>query len=355
MKNSFGNNIKITVFGESHGPFVGCVIDGLRPGLSVNEEAIAHSLSLRRPRGEISTARSEEDNFTVGCGVYGGRTTGAPVVITIPNNNVRSSDYSSFKTVARPSHADYTAFVKYNGANDFRGGGRFSGRLTAALCAAGGMIMPWLNEMGICIGTHIKSIEDVFDRPFDDLESDVRSLSSKHFAVLDESAGEAMRERITKAKAEGDSVGGVLETAVTGIAAGVGEPFFDSVESLLSHALFSIPGIKGVEFGAGFEISKMRGSVANDPFFAEDGAVYTKTNNSGGINGGITNGMPVVFRCAVRPTPTIAREQQTVDFVKRENTVLSAPGRHDPCIVHRVRAVVDSVAAFVVYDLLSGE
>ena len=353
MKNTFGNNITVTIFGESHGKSIGAILDGVAAGLEVDEEFIKEILSRRRPVGAISTARREEDKFEIHSGVFNGKTTGTPICIVIPNSDTRSADYSEMQSVARPSHADYSAQKRYNGYQDYRGGGHFSGRITAAVCAAGAILLSALNKKGIYIGTHIKSIADVCDREFGDFETDIEKLSNMDFAVLDDSKVSEMIAKITEAKSEGDSVGGVLETAVIGLNAGVGEPFFDSVESVLSHALFSIPAVKGVEFGAGFDISKMKGSQANDLFYMQNGKVLTKTNNSGGINGGITNGMPIVFRTALRPTPTISKPQQTIDFVKNQNAELSAAGRHDPCIVHRARIVADCITAIAVCDLLT--
>ncbi len=353
MKNTFGNNISLTLFGESHGASVGCVIDGLAAGIPVDEEYIKKLLSLRRPSGDISTSRKEDDAFVIHSGVFNGYTTGTPICITIPNNDTRSKDYENMSRLARPSHADYTAHIKYRGFEDYRGGGHFSGRITAALVVAGGILIPALNKKGIYIGTHIKKIGGIEDRGFMDLNKDIESLSDMQFATLDENSGKQMQEKILEAKANYDSVGGVLETAVAGLEAGIGEPWFDTVEGMLSHALFSIPAVKAVEFGAGFGFSDMCGSAANDEFCMNENKVETKTNNSGGINGGITNGMPIIFRVAIRPTPTIAKEQNTIDYVNLNSAVLSAKGRHDPCIVHRARVVVDSVTALVVADLLA--
>ena len=355
MKNVFGNNISVTVFGESHGTSIGVVIDGLPPGLNVDSEYISQLLALRRPEGNISTQRQEKDEFEIQSGVFEGKTTGTPVCIIIPNNDTKSKDYSDTRYLARPSHADYTAHCKYHGYEDYRGGGHFSGRITAALVAAGAILLPALNKKGIKIGTHIKKCAGISDSDFsENIENETDVLYSKKFAVLDDIAGERMKDAIIAAKKEGNSVGGVLETAVIGLPCGLGEPMFDSVESLLSHALFSIPGIKGVEFGAGFAIADMSGKEANDCFYASDGKIYTKTNNSGGINGGITNGMPIIFRCAVRPTPTLGLAQDTVNLENKENTVLSSKGRHDPCIVHRARIVVDCVTALTICDILAG-
>lgn len=353
MKNTLGNSLTLTLFGESHGPAIGAVIDGIAPGIEVDAEFINKQLSLRRPKGSISTSRKEQDEFIIESGVFEGKTTGTPICILIPNADTRSKDYGELAFKARPSHADFTAKCKYHGFNDYRGGGHFSGRITAALVVAAAIVIPALNKKGIYIGTHIKKCAGISDRGFEDYKADIVSVSDKYFAVLDESAGERMTEAINKAHAESDSVGGVLETAVIGLDAGLGEPWFDTLEGLLAHALFSIPGIKGVEFGAGFEICDMRGAEANDPFIYENGVVKTVSNNSGGINGGISNGMPIVFRCAVRPTPTIGKEQKTVDMERNENTTLSAAGRHDPCIVHRARIVADSITALVISDILS--
>ncbi len=353
MKNTLGSNVSITLFGESHGTAIGAVVDGLPAGIKVNDDFISHQLDLRRPVGKISTPRQESDKFNIVSGVFNGKTTGTPICIVIPNENTHSKDYSKTYGKARPGHADYTAFCKYNGCEDYRGGGHFSGRITAGLVAAGAIAIESLSKKGIKIGTHISKCAGIEDTPFSDLEKDVNLLSDKMFAVLNDEKGEQMIKNIEKAAEDGDSVGGVLETAVIGLPVGVGEPWFDSVESLLSHALFSIPAVKGVEFGAGFSCADMRGSEMNDSFTLNDGKVTTKTNNNGGVNGGITNGMPVMFKCAVKPTPSISKDQETIDFINNENTVLSVKGRHDPCIVHRARVVVDSITALVLCDLLS--
>ncbi len=353
MKNTFGNQISITFFGESHGPSIGAVLDGLAPGIPVDEDRIRELLSRRRPSGNISTTRCEIDSFVIQSGVFEGKTTGTPLCILIPNADTRSADYAQMPRLARPSHADYTAHCKYHGFEDYRGGGHFSGRITAALVAAAGIVLPALERKGIRIATHIARCGGVADRAFDDITADIDALREKAFPVLDDDAGQAMQDAIRTAKANADSVGGVTETVVTGIPAGVGEPWFDTMESVLSHALFAVPAVKGVEFGAGFALAEMSGSVANDPFCAGDGTVYTKTNHSGGINGGITNGMPITFRCAFRPTPTIGREQQTIDLQSGENTVLTARGRHDPCIVHRACVVIEAMTALTVADMLT--
>lgn len=353
MKNTIGSNVTLTLFGESHGAAVGAVIDGLAPGIEVDEDFIRSQLDLRRPVGQISTPRKESDNFSILSGVFEGKTTGTPICIVIPNENTKSKDYSETRFKMRPGHADFTANEKYHGFEDYRGGGHFSGRITAALVAAGAIAISALKQKGIFIGTHISRCGGVDDRTFLDFEQDIKSLSQKEFAVLENSVADVMKEKIIAAKNEGDSIGGILETAVIGVPSGVGEPWFDSVEGMLSHALFSIPAVKGVEFGAGFSICDMLGSNANDNFALKNGKVVTETNNNGGINGGITNGMPIIFRIAVKPTPTISKPQKTVDIKSLTETETAFIGRHDPCIVHRARVVADSVTAFVLCDLLA--
>ncbi len=354
MKNTFGNNLTVTLFGESHGECVGAVIDGITPGLTVDNEFIETLLSRRRPYGKISTPRSESDPIEIKSGVFNRKTTGTPICIIIPNSDTHSKDYEATRELARPSHADYTANCKYHGFEDYRGGGHFSGRITAALVAVGGILIPALENKGIKIGTHIKQISSIYDREFNDIENEINLLNKMDFAVLDDEISIKMTDEILKAREQGDSVGGILETAVTGLPCGLGEPWFDTVEGMLSHVLFSIPAVKGVEFGAGFEFASMYGSAANDSFNMQDGKVITKTNNSGGINGGITNGMPIIFRTVFRPTPTISKTQDTVNINTLENAVLEAKGRHDPCIVHRARVVADSVTAIVLADMLIG-
>jgi len=353
MKNTFGNQITVTVFGESHGNGIGVVIDGLAPGIAVDETFINAQLAKRRPAGRISTSRREADEYTLQSGVFEGHTTGTPVCITIPNTAQHSKDYSATRSKARPGHADYTAYCKYHGFEDYRGGGHFSGRITAGLVAAGGLLLPALEAKGIRVATHIARCAGIEDRSVMDI-ADLGSLQNTAFPVLSEEAAEKMKAAIEKAAAEGDSVGGILETVITGLPAGLGEPWFDTVEGLLSHALFSVPAVKGVSFGDGFDFADQRGSEANDPFRYADNTVITSKNSNGGINGGITNGMPVVIRTVIKPTPSIFKEQETVDFINGENTTLQLQGRHDPCIVHRACVVVDSICAMVVADLLAG-
>ena len=350
MKNTFGNAISVTIFGESHGPYIGAVVDGIAPGIKIDREYIEAALKKRRPSGSISTARVEVDEFQIISGEFSGFTTGAPLTVIIPNTAKKSSDYSELSVKPRPSHADFAAQCKYHGFQDYRGGGHFSGRVTAALVCVGAILSSALLKKGIKIGTHIKSLGGIYDREI--RESDIDELSKADFPVLLNNAAIKMRERIEEVKKGGDSIGGVLESMVTGVPSGVGEPWFDSVESMLSHALFSIPGVKGVEFGAGFGFADMCGSEANDAFCTDGQNVYTKTNNNGGINGGITNGMPIVFKTAIKPTPSIFKEQSTVRLDTMENTTLKINGRHDPAIIHRAAAVVDAVTAISIADLL---
>ena len=353
MKNTFGESVSVTLFGESHGNAVGAVLDGLAPGIPVDEAFIAKQMSLRRSVSSLSTARKEADEVQILSGVYRGLTTGTPITLMIQNGDTHSKDYDALKTVARPGHADYTAYCKYHGFNDTRGGGHFSGRITAGLVAAGAVAISALANLGIHIGTHIARCGGIADRAFADYEKDISALADMPFAVLDEAKAEEMKRTIAKAKAEGDSVGGVLETAVIGLPAGVGEPWFDTLESVLAHGMFAIPAVKGLEFGTGFAFSDMRGSAANDPFFTDGNRIETASNHNGGILGGISSGMPILFRTAIKPTPSIYQTQNTVDFVKKENTELLIHGRHDPAIVHRARVVADSMTALILCDMLA--
>ena len=353
MKNTFGNQLHVTLFGESHSAGLGVVIDGLSPGIAVDEGFIRAQLDKRRPAGKISTARREQDEYTIQCGVFDGYTTGTPVCITIPNTAQNSKDYAETRAKARPGHADYTAYCKYHGFEDYRGGGHFSGRITAGLVTAGAILIPALEKKGIHIGTHIRRCAGIEDRKFDDYDNDFKRLNNADFPALLQDSAKLMIEAIESAAKEGDSVGGVLETAITGVPAGVGEPWFDSVESMLSHGLFSIPAVKGVSFGDGFALADMKGSQANDPFAMDGEQVVTTKNSNGGINGGITNGMPILMQAVIKPTPSIFKEQDTVDFFEKEEVSLQLQGRHDPCILHRACVVVDSICAIVIADLLT--
>lgn len=362
MKNTFGNAVSLTIFGESHGPAVGAVLDGLAAGLPVDEKAIAAAMDLRRARGDgLSTARTEADAVEILSGVLAGHTTGTPITLLIRNGNTRSQDYAKTADLLRPGHADYTAYAKYMGWQDARGGGHFSGRLTAPAVAAGALCQGVLRDLGIMVYTHIAECAGIRDA---DLPA-LATLSGRagpaalplpepgHFALLDPNQEEAMQAAIRAAGAAGDSVGGILETVVLGLPAGVGEPWFDSVESELAHLLFSIPACKGVEFGAGFALAGMHGSWANDPFAMRGGHIVTTTNHNGGVNGGITNGMPVVFRTVIKPTPSIYQQQDTVEYFGKKNAKLQIKGRHDPCIVPRAAIVQTALTAFGILDLLT--
>lgn len=353
MKNGFGNTITVTLFGESHGEQIGAVLDGIAPGIEVDMEFMHSQLELRKPHGKISTQRIETDEPHIVSGVFEGKTTGTPICILFENANTKSKDYSKTKNLMRPGHADFTAMEKYHGFADYRGGGHFSGRLTTPIVAAGAILIQALQKKGIYIGSHIQSCGPYQDQPFTDYEREIALVNEKRFPVLNEQAAEQMHEYMLQAAGEGDSVGGVLETVVIGMPSGVGEPWFDSMESMLSHALFSIPAVKGVEFGEGFAFAKLMGSQANDAFEVRDGKVFTKTNHNGGINGGITNGMPIRFQTVVKPTPSIYKQQETIDVETMENVSLQIEGRHDPAIIHRARVVVDSMTAIVLADMLA--
>lgn len=357
MKNSFGDAITFTLFGESHGPAIGMVIDGLAPGVPIHPKAIAAEMDKRRAVGAISTPRQELDRVQFQSGVYNGFTTGTSLCLLIQNQDTRSRDYTRTQNLLRPGHADYTGLIKYNGFNDPRGGGHFSGRLTAPVVAAGAICRSILAAKGITIGTHLLRCAGINDAPLPTqpalLESALHHLNTLAFAVLEEEAGQQMQQAILEAKKELDSVGGILETAVTGLEPGLGEPFFGSVESVLASLFFSIPAVKGIEFGLGFGFADLKGSQANDPFAMDNQAVVTTTNHNGGINGGITNGMPVVFRSVIKPTASISQPQNTVDYAAKENAILNLQGRHDPCILHRARAVADAMTAIALVDLFT--
>ncbi len=357
MKNSIGTSVILTLAGESHGEAIVAILDGIAPGIPVNEAFIARQLAKRRPQGPTDTARREPDEFRIVSGVFNGCTTGAPLTVVIPNVNVRSADYEATHTLARPSHADYTAHVKYGGFEDWRGGGHFSGRITAGIVAAGAIAIDALSRKGIKVGTHILECAGVADTPFqgadpEALGAQLDSISELDFPVLG-NVREAMEARILEAKSDGDSVGGIIQTAVCGLPAGVGEPWFSSIEGELANAIFSIGGIKGVEFGSGFALAGMRGSEANDSFCINGGEVRTRSNHNGGVNGGISNGMPLIFNAAVKPTPSIAKAQDTIDMNGGKEAVLELKGRHDPAIIRRICIVVSSLTAIVLCDQLA--
>lgn len=357
MSSNFGEKVKITIFGQSHSEAIGVVIDGLPVGEAIDMEQVQQFMERRAPgRNAYSTPRKEGDVPRVVSGLFEGKTCGAPICAIIENTNTRSKDYDKLKDLPRPGHADFTAWVKYDGYNDHRGGGHFSGRLTAPLCFAGAVCKQILERKGIHVGAHILSIKGVKDASFDAVSVDANTLetvAAKPFPVQEDAAGEAMQAAIAAAKEQGDSVGGIIECAVTGLPVGVGEPMFDGLESRLAAAVFAIPAVKGVEFGAGFGVADLFGSENNDDFiYNADGTVETKTNNHGGSLGGISSGMPLVFRAAFKPTPSISREQDTISISKRENDKLAVVGRHDPCIVPRAVPCVEAAAAVAILDLL---
>lgn len=354
MKNTIGNYVSLTLFGESHGSEIGAVLDGIAPGIPIDEELINKKLTRRRPSGKISTARVENDEYKLVSGVLNGRTTGAPLCVIIPNKNVKSGDYAAIANIPRPNHADYTAYCKYHGRQDVRGGGHFSGRLTAPIVVLGAIAESALASRGIKLATHILSVGGETDRHFCDVEADIAYLTKSDVPVLSHESWERMNRRILAAAADKDSVGGVLECAVAGFPDGVGEPYFDSLESVLSHAIFSVPAVKGVEFGDGFALAEMTGSQANDAYRIDKGAVVTETNHCGGIYGGISSGAPIIIRAAMKPTPSIFKEQRSVDLLSMTDTTLSIEGRHDPAIVHRAVPVIDAVVALALLDAASG-
>ncbi len=360
MSSLIGKRIKLSIFGESHGEMIGCTLHDLPAGEDINLEEIKIQMSRRAPGNDATaTARKENDIPSIVSGFYGGKTTGTPLTAVIVNENTRSHDYNAHLTIPRPGHADYTGYVRYNGANDIRGGGHFSGRLTAPLVFAGSICRQILKRKGVTIGAHIYSIADIKDTPFDDVSiSDnlLDELSTQSFSLIDRSKEEQMRRAVSQAKANGDSVGGIIELAVTGLPVGLGSPMFDGVENALAQAIFGIPAVKGLEFGDGFKLAYMRGSEANDSLvYNENGELSHISNHNGGILGGITNGAPLILRVAIKPTPSISKEQASVDFSLESNTTTVINGRHDPCIVPRAVSVLESAVAFTLLDLFESE
>lgn len=354
MKNTFGNSLSVTIFGESRGDAVGIVIDGMPAGYPLDEPAIKRALSLRNPVGDGYTARCESDDFSVISGVYGGFTCGTPICITIPNEKADKAP-AAHTAVLRPSHADYSQICKYGEHADIRGGGHSSGRVTAALVAAGAVIKPFIEKHGVFAGTHVLSVGNVCDRRFTDPVSEIPIVSGNDFPLLNASVKEEMLQAIRSARAQGDSLGGMLETAVCGLDAGIGDPWFDTVEGKIAHIAFSVPGVKGIDFGEGFSLAGMRGSEANDLFCVSQGSVATETNRSGGINGGITNGMPIVFRTAFRPAPTIMKAQNTIGFPGMEPETFAGSERNDTCFVPRAAEVMNAAAIIALADMLAAE
>lgn len=356
MSCSFGEKFRITVFGQSHSEAIGVVIDGIPAGLKLDMEKIGKFMSRRAPgNNTYSTKRKEDDIPSIISGVVDGITCGAPLCAVIKNNDQHSKDYSKIRNLPRPSHSDFAAHIKHNGFNDIRGGGNFSGRMTAPMCFAGAVAMQILEEKGIRIGAHIEKIAGVSDSRFDpvNVNSDILAIvSEKDFPLVDDSVKEKILAKIEEARLDGDSVGGVIECAVTGMPAGIGEPMFEGVENAISQAIFAIPAIKGIEFGNGFDCADLRGSENNDGFIVEDGKIKTTTNNHGGILGGITSSMPIVFRVAVKPTPSIAKPQMTVNLETMAVEELIIEGRHDPCIVPRAVPCVEAVTALALINLI---
>jgi len=355
MSSEFGNLLKVSVFGQSHGKAIGVVMDGLPAGEAVDLDALTAFLARRRPgQGPLSTARKEADAPVFLSGLENGVTCGAPLCAVIENADQHSTDYDALKDTPRPGHADFTAWTKWGGAADMRGGGHFSGRLTAPLCVAGGIAKQILARRGVRIGAHLLEVAGIPDQPFPTRidPAVLEELALKPFPVLDDAAGEAMQAAILAAKNDLDSVGGIIQCAAVGLPAGLGDPMFSGIENRLSAALFGIPAVKGVEFGDGFTAARRRGSENNDPFLVEDGKIVTASNHAGGILGGITTGMPLVFQLAVKPTPSIGRPQRTVSLSRMEETELVIHGRHDPCIAHRAVPVAEAVTALVLLDLL---
>ncbi len=352
--NVWGEKIKLTIFGESHGKGIGVVIDGLPSGFELNLDRVAEQMKRRAPgRNKLSTARAEADEFQILSGFFNGKTTGTPLTAVIFNTDMRSKDYNP--ELLRPSHADFTALCKYGESRDYRGGGHFSGRITAPLVFAGAVAEQILEEKGIFTSAHIMQVGSICDKPFDMVNTDtelLKELSKMDFPVIDGECAEKMKEEIDKYRCDKNSVGGRVEVCICGVEAGVGSPFFGSVESRLSSMMFSIPAVKGIEFGLGFDFATADGKTANDEFYIEDDVVKTYTNNNAGINGGITNGMPIVFRLALKPTPSIANLQKTVNIDTKENAEIEIKGRHDPCIVHRAAIVAECATAIAILDMV---
>lgn len=350
MSSTFGNNLKLTIFGQSHGAAIGMTLDGIPAGLPVDMTALQKFLARRAPgQGAYATARKEVDIPEFLSGIVDDFTCGAPIAAIIRNENLRSSDYTLLKDLPRPGHADLTAQIKYGGFQDVAGGGHFSGRLTAPLCIAGGLCMQWLARHGIRIAARLRAVGEIKDDPINPVQPDLDAIGDS-FPVINAQIGEKMRNAIATAKADGDSLGGMIECFVTGLPAGLGDPMFDGLESRIAQIIFGIPAVKGLEFGAGFSASAMYGSEHNDPIVLKGNQIMSETNNAGGILGGISNGMPLYFTVAIKPTPSIAKEQKTISLSKMEEKNLVIEGRHDPCIAPRAVPVVEAAAAIALYD-----
>lgn len=356
MSGTWGNKIELSIFGESHGKAIGIVINGIKPGFEIDMDKIEKEMERRAPgRNKMSTQRKEGDKPKILSGIFEGKTTGVPISMIIENSDTRSKDYSKLKDLMRPGHADYAGSVRYGGFNDYRGGGHFSGRITAPLVFAGALAKQLLEEKGIKIGAHISSVGKVKDDSFNRVnisESLLDSLLKKELPLIKDEKIEEVKEEIEKVRLKGNSIGGTIECAIIGVKAGVGSPFFDSLESKIASLAFSVPAVKGIEFGLGFEISEMTGAEANDEYYIENGEIKAYSNNNGGITGGISNGMPITYKVAIKPTPSISIEQRTVNISTMENEKLVIEGRHDPCIVQRAVVVIEAIAAIAMLEAI---
>ncbi|KMT22724.1 chorismate synthase [Clostridium cylindrosporum] len=359
MSSMLGRKIKISVFGESHGAAIGVVIDSLPAGFEIDLDKVNFEMSRRAPgKSKLTTGRQEKDQYEIVSGFFEGKTTGTPLCSMIRNSDTRSGDYSLLKDIVRPGHADLTGKMRYLGANDYRGGGHFSGRLTAPIVFAGAVAKQILEKRGIHIGSHILSLAGVKDKEFDPINvniDDIKNLKNMTLPLLDPTVEEKMKDEVLKARENLDSVGGIIETVVLNMPGGIGSPIFDSVESVIASGMFSVPAVKGVEFGRGFDIASMKGSEANDEYYLDNGEIKTYSNNNGGILGGITSGAPILFKVAIKPTPSISRPQRSVNVSTMEDTNLEIVGRHDPCILPRAAVVVEAVTALCILDLLAVE
>lgn len=356
MSGTWGNKIELSIFGESHGKAIGIVINGIKPGFEIDMDKIEKEMERRAPgRNKMSTQRKEGDKPKILSGIFEGKTTGAPISMIIENSDTRSKDYSKLKDLMRPGHADYAGNRRYGGFNDYRGGGHFSGRITAPLVFAGALAKQLLEEKGIKIGAHISSVGKVKDDSFNRInisESLLENLLKKELPFIKDEKIEEVKEEIEKVRLKGNSIGGTIECAIIGVKAGIGSPFFDSLESKIASLAFSVPAVKGIEFGLGFEISEMTGAEANDEYYVENGEIKAYSNNNGGITGGISNGMPITYKVAIKPTPSISIEQRTVNISTMENEKLVIKGRHDPCIVQRAVVVIEAIAAIAILEAI---
>ena len=350
MSSMYGEKVRLSLFGQSHGEMIGCVLDGLPAGETIDENALAEFLRRRAPGGPYASPRKESDTPRIVSGLYESKTCGAPLCVLIENTDTRSKDYEALRDLPRPGHADYPAQVRYQGFQDFRGGGHFSARVTAALCAAGGILLQILEGRGIRIGAHLLKVGDVEDERYDPLNVSPEALlkTKVGFPTIRQTAEEQMKAVIDAVRQDKDSIGGIVECAILGLPVGLGEPMFNGVENAIAQTVFAIPAVKGIEFGDGFAAAAMRGSQHNDPYAWKDGTPKPQSNHAGGILGGLTDGAPVIFRTAFKPTPSIARPQQTVSLSGERNAVLEITGRHDPCVAVRAVPVVEAAAALAI-------